>query len=80
MPIVHERKVQAREHALTVDVHCASAALAVVATFLCSRQRHRLANTIQQRRPRIYSELMVLAINPQSNWDRALDSWRRVAS
>jgi hypothetical protein len=54
-------------------MHGARAALPVIATLLCSGERDRFANAIQQRCSRINVQLVVLAIDTQSNGNRAVD-------
>src|SRR5947207_1422190 len=51
----------------------ARAALPVIAAFFCSSESERVANAIQQAGSRINTQSMVLAVNAQSDWDRALD-------
>src|ERR1700675_1343055 len=54
-------------------MHSTCAALPVVAALLCSSESNGLTEAIQQRRPRIDAKLVVLAVNAQLDWDRALD-------
>ena len=53
-------------------MHRARAALAVIAAFLRAGEGDSLANTIQQRRARIDSKVVVFAVNPQRDWDSSL--------
>ena len=54
-------------------MHGAGAALTVIATFLRAGEGDSLANTIQQRRARIDSKVVVFAVNPQRDWDGSLN-------
>ena len=75
--VVHQRQAEARVHAPAIDMHRAGAALTVIAAFLCAGEGDGLANTIQQRRARIDSKVVVFAVNPQRDWDSSLN--RRTA-
>src|SRR5262245_23755869 len=45
----------------------------MIATFLRAGQGYRLPDAIQERRSRINSKMMVLAIDTQRDWDGSLD-------
>jgi hypothetical protein len=75
MSIVHEGEIEAREHALTIDMHGARAALPMVATLLRSGECDGFAYAIQQCCSRINIQFVVLAIDTQRDRDRTLDSW-----
>src|SRR6185295_11781240 len=71
--IVHEGEVEAREHALTVDMDRTRAALPMIATFLGAGEHNRFANAIQQRCAWINIQFVILAIDAQRDWHRTLD-------
>src|SRR5258706_16094234 len=54
-------------------MHRACAALTVIAAFLRAGEGDGLANTIQQRRARIDSKVMIFSVNPQRDWDSSLN-------
>src|SRR5258708_5668052 len=54
-------------------MHRAGAALTVIAAFLRAGEGDGLANTIQQRRARIDSKVMVFTVDPQRDWDSSLN-------
>src|SRR6267142_928648 len=54
-------------------MHCASAALAVIATFLGPGESKGLTNAIQQGRTRINAKMVVLAVDAQRDWDGTRD-------
>ena len=54
-------------------MHRAGAALTVIAAFFGAGEGDGLANTIQQRRARIDSKVVVFAVNPQRDWDSSLN-------
>src|SRR5256885_2943572 len=72
-PVMHQGQTKARIHAPAVHMHCTCAALAVVTALLRSGESNGLTEAIQQRRPWVHVKLMVLAVNPQRDRDRALD-------
>ena len=72
-PVVHQGEGQARIHAAAVHVHRACAALAVVAALFGAGECDGLAEAVEQRRPRVDAELVVLAVDAQRDRDRTRD-------
>ena len=75
-PVVHQRQAQARVHPAAVHVHGARAALPVVAALLRAGEGDGLAEAVEQRRPRVDAEPVLLAVDAQRDRDRALDARR----
>src|SRR5207253_1147674 len=69
LTIMHQSQAETRVHTPAIDMHRAGAALAVITAFLRAGEGDGLANTIQQRRARIDSKVVVFAVNPQRDWD-----------
>src|SRR5689334_15276245 len=57
-------------------MHGTCAALPVIATLFCAGDGYRFTNAIQQGGAGIDAKLMVLTINAENQWDRALDGGR----
>ncbi len=77
--VVHQREAQTRVHPPAIHMDRASPTLAMIAAFLRAGEGNDLANTIQQSRARIDSQLVVFAVNPQCDWYSSLNT-RRVRS
>src|ERR1700730_7285137 len=65
IPLVHGSKSQARIDPPAIYMHCASAALAVVAALLSARQMQGLPQTIQQRHAWINLHRIFFSIDSQ---------------
>jgi hypothetical protein len=65
---MHNSQSQAGVHTTSIDVHCAGAALAMVAAFLRAEQLQLLSQRIQQRGASIDLELVRGAIHCQADW------------
>ena len=74
LPVVHQGQAQARVHPAAVHVHGARAALPVVAALLRAGEGDGLAEAIEQRRPRVDAQPLLLAVDAQRDRDRALDA------
>ena len=70
---VHDGEGEAGVHAAAVDVNRAGAALAVVATFLCSRQVEVFPQAIEQRGARVELQVVLFAVDAESDRDCALN-------
>src|SRR5262249_32629390 len=75
--IVHDSKVETREHAPAVHVHGACTALSVIAALLGAGQCQRLAETIQQGGARIDPQRMVPAVDAKSDRNGPFNGRRR---
>ncbi len=77
LPCAASRERQARQHPLTVDMHGAGAALAVVAAFLGAGQVHVLAQRVQKGGAHIHHHAVVTAIDVQHRLGRPQRGGRR---
>ena len=69
--LVQSGEGETRKLTPSIDVHRARAALAVIASLLRSGQMQVLAETIEQRRARIDSQIVFLAIHTERDWNGA---------
>ena len=69
--LVHSGEGETRKLTPSIDVHRARAALAVIASLLRAGQVQVLTETIEQRRARIDSQIIFLAIHTQRDWNGA---------
>jgi hypothetical protein len=70
--LVHRGKDETRIHPPAVDVHRASAALAVIASLLRSGEMEVLAETIEKRGARIDPKIVLLPVDPKRDRNRIL--------
>jgi hypothetical protein len=63
--LIHRGEAKTWKHASTIDVDGARAALAVVASLLRSSQMQMFAETIEQRRAPIDSQIVFLSVYTQ---------------
>ena len=68
--LMHDGEGQAGIHAASVDVHGASAALAVVASFLGAEQVQAFAQRIEQRDSRLELEAILAAVDVEHDRHR----------
>src|SRR6266550_43651 len=62
---LHPREAKTRIHAPAIHVHRAGAALTVIASLFRAGERDGLTNAIEQRRPRVDTKPVLLAVDPQ---------------
>src|SRR5262249_27949846 len=74
--IVYDSEIEAGEHSPPVHVHGTGAALTMIATLFCSGERNHLTEAIQQGGPRINAYWVILAVDAQSDRNRALAGGR----
>jgi hypothetical protein len=67
--VVHDCKCQTGIDPATADDHRAGAALAVIAAFLCPGQPQALAQSVEQRGPRVELKLTRHAIDGDETFD-----------
>ena len=65
--ILHGRERHAREHAPSIDVDRTGTTFAAIASFLGTCQAHSIAQSVEQRRSRLDSQLVARPVDVQSH-------------
>ena len=74
---MHHGQAEAGVHAPAVDMHGAGSALTVVASFLGAGQHDAFPQAVEQRRPRVEAEAVLVSVDAQGQGYGALGAGRR---